>query len=64
MPGGIPFPVRCPVQNSLYFGMFLILVTWLIACLSIWFCIEKEECLGDCIAWSGDAAFQSQQPAE
>ena len=31
-----------PSQNSLYFGMFLILVTWLIACLSIWFVLKKR----------------------
>ena len=31
-----------PSQNSIYFGMFLILITWLIACWSVWFVLKKR----------------------
>jgi transglutaminase-like putative cysteine protease len=31
-----------PSQNSLFFGMFLIIITWLIGCVSVWFVLKKK----------------------
>ena len=31
-----------PSQNSVYFAMFLIIVTWLIGCFSTWFVLKKK----------------------